>query len=813
MSVEQQVDALATSVEILKSAVVSKKATLDASVVDARSATAQAQNAKTNALSARDQAGAFKDAAYTAAQSAASAVAYQDLTALAMTKDVTTVDVFIYDTSKDSDGGAWRHRCAGTSWYREELNTATRGSRRGFPAVAVIVAETSRVTIYDGDDPALPMWATWPAGLFSVLAGSKPITSLAMKNGLLAIGRNGDINFAGLSVVDLVGDRAEDVRRNGAGRNYSANSARAVQALWMNVDGFFPVKTGSAAINNVAITALPDAAIDPATGLPAPTIAVASTGGVSVIKADGNVWNITGTNWGATSTGVGFVGGELYFVQGTLYWLAVDITGLNQDHNLFDGYNANNDIYPFKRIMLDETIAYASGSRAAFGGASFDLAHASGLAHPGSRLTLHKRNPTGRNLVAYVTSSFNTGWLPGAIRGSFLADTDDTDLVGGDLAINGSLEANADGWTLGADWAYDAEHQRISRVGTTYHNLIPAATIATLETGKAYVLEVERGGGQVGWYTNNSVYGGLAVGVNEIPFTYTGGNYPFFYASSADGWINNFKIYRADHDRSINNRGLIINGTVNRAPAAPGAEMVACSGFSASNYLEQPYNPVLEFGIGDFCVMGWFSQPASAMATIMDRFAAGRTGAGIEVRIDTNARLFVFTQDASGAASYVYGAAGSFAFGAQNFFAVVRRAGSLELYINATRLAEQSSVTPTTARDISVSGTTRVGSRVDGALPFNGSLSLLRIGATASTADQIHRIYQEEMALFQENAACTLYGASDAVTALAHDPDTGLLHIGTSAGRSVFQGLRRVANTMVPVTTAIAAAGGIIVEQ
>lgn len=158
MTVEQQVDALTASVDNLKGAVVSKKATLDASVVDAQSATAQAQSAKVNALSARDEAEAFKDAAYTAALSAASAVAYQDLSAVALTKAVTAVDVFIYDTSKDSDGGAWRHRCAGTSWYREPLNTATRGARREFPAVAVIVATADAVTIYDGDDQSLPMW-------------------------------------------------------------------------------------------------------------------------------------------------------------------------------------------------------------------------------------------------------------------------------------------------------------------------------------------------------------------------------------------------------------------------------------------------------------------------------------------------------------------------------------------------------------------------------------------------------------------------------------------------------------------------------
>src|SRR6056297_3410556 len=81
-----------------------------------------------------------------------------DLTAIAETKADTAVDVFVYDTSRDSDGGAWRKRTQHTSWYNETLNTSTRGSRREFPAVAVIVAEAAKVTIYDGDDPSLPMW-------------------------------------------------------------------------------------------------------------------------------------------------------------------------------------------------------------------------------------------------------------------------------------------------------------------------------------------------------------------------------------------------------------------------------------------------------------------------------------------------------------------------------------------------------------------------------------------------------------------------------------------------------------------------------
>ena len=57
----------------------------------------------------------------------------------------TAVDIFIYDTSKDSDGGEWRNRTQDTSWYNETLNTATRGSRREFPAVAMIVSTSTTV--------------------------------------------------------------------------------------------------------------------------------------------------------------------------------------------------------------------------------------------------------------------------------------------------------------------------------------------------------------------------------------------------------------------------------------------------------------------------------------------------------------------------------------------------------------------------------------------------------------------------------------------------------------------------------------------
>ena len=103
----------------------------------------------------------------------------------------TAVDVFVYDTRKDSDGGAWRHRTQDTSWYNEVVS-AVRGARKEFPAVAVIVAMsnsggtegvTSDFKIYDGDDPNLPMWMD-----FRFKVGGGQNTSVTALNGKILLG-------------------------------------------------------------------------------------------------------------------------------------------------------------------------------------------------------------------------------------------------------------------------------------------------------------------------------------------------------------------------------------------------------------------------------------------------------------------------------------------------------------------------------------------------------------------------------------------------------------------------------------------------
>jgi len=278
-----------------------------------------------------------------------------------------------------------------------------------------------------------------------------------------------------------------------------------------------------------------------------------------------------------------------------------------------------------------------------------------------------------------------------------------------------------------------------------------------------------------------------------------------------------------DADRSVNGNDLTVNGTVTRTAVATGADLVTYSGFSASNYLEQPYNSDLDFGTGDFCVMGWFKtgDNSTSVKQIFERTDRdlGFTGGGqIVCEIDgttTQGAFEVSISDDNFSTADTARTSGVFDDGVWHFFAVLKTSSDLMVYMDG-ELQATTAISAAAGSLSNANAKFSVGARVGGASPFDvagAGLALLRISATAATAEQIAKIYNEEKFLFQEDAQATLYGASDAVTALAHDDVTDLLHVGTSAGRSDFQGLRRVSNTTSAVSTAISASNGLIVEQ
>ena len=135
----------------------------------------------------------------------------------------------------------------------------------------------------------------------------------------------------------------------------------------------------------------------------------------------------------------------------------------------------------------------------------------------------------------------------------------------------------------------------------------------------------------------------------------------------------------------------------------------------------------------------------------------------------------------------------------------------MQLYLDGELLGTSASVEANITNSL---GVTIGAENLSGnAKAFEGSLALIRFSKSAPSAEQVKKIYEDEKHLFQENAKATLYGSSDNVTAIAYDDSNNLLYAGTSAGRSEFQGLRRINNTTEAVTTAISASNGLVAEQ
>ena len=205
----------------------------------------------------------------------------------------TAVDVFVYDTSKDSDGGAWRYRTQNASWYREALNTSTRGSRREFPVVAILVLESLKLTIYDGDDPDLPMWMVF-INTSGNLIGGTAMTSVTALNGIIVTGSGSycmETRFISDYSLDWFTDQLFEYKGNIEQRNDTL--------------GFQSIESygiSNSVIRDVAMIVLPNALIDPTTGIQIPTIAIATNAGLNVIRDDGNVYEVTHTYWNGFST-------------------------------------------------------------------------------------------------------------------------------------------------------------------------------------------------------------------------------------------------------------------------------------------------------------------------------------------------------------------------------------------------------------------------------------------------------------------------------------------------------------------------------
>jgi len=734
----------------------------------------------------------------------------------ALSSATDIVDVFIYDTRLDSDGGAWRQRCSGTSWYNETLSTATRGTTKGFPAVAAIVAEADQVIIYDLTRKDFPMWMVFTGHASNALYGNSavdyPFTSIAATNGVIVTGANGSVG-GGASKAAFPQDTAYTWRTTGYGGYSGVLSQRNDQ---LGHFGSNPALVSST-VNDVAITVLDDAPIDNETGLPVPTIAVATEGGVSVINNDGTVSSYSSGSWGSSgSDSCTWLNGIAYFSG------AFNSAGQVLSYEPVGGYVASNN----SGYGLDNS------QRHVFRGGPDGLAaiadKGASTAPKGLCLLVVAPIDPGDSLLAMIANDFNSGWLPGDIKGAWLSSTDGASLSGSELVTNGDFATNTTGWTAN-DATLSVVSQKLQIVSTgTYGKALQEITV---EIGKSYVISVDfeyvdvRGQLHA---TSQSDGGGTQlqpvsrVNSGELITTFVATHTTMYVVMQnhspttalTSRW-DNISCRLAVEDRSVNNKGLQVNGTITRSAVATNAELMAYSGFSAANYLEQAYNSDLDFGTGDFYFVWWVKR--TSLAATKSIFRRGHhtgsawSGSSIHADIATGTLNVAITDDGYTTSDSL---SSDVPEDVWTMAAVVRDGSTFYLYLGGGEV-DTAAVSAAAGSLDNANATLLVGLRQDAANPATSvDLALFRAGVGAPSAEQIKHIYETEKFLFQEDADCTLAGSSDAILALAHDPVTDLLHAMTSYGRSTFDGLQLVDSeaTAVGTPVAVSAVNGALVQ-
>jgi len=268
----------------------------------------------------------------------------------------------------------------------------------------------------------------------------------------------------------------------------------------------------------------------------------------------------------------------------------------------------------------------------------------------------------------------------------------------------------------------------------------------------------------------------------------------FMYGDIKGAFLANSKTA----DRSVNNNSLVEVGSITEAPVAAGAELMGYSGFATGSYLEQAYNADLDFGTGDFYVMGWMDMTTQSVSQVqinhgtddINRWALYTIGNG------TNISFYKGNNILNGTIAVV---------GVGYAFVVfTRKDGVLSCYINGVF---DNSVNYTTDITIPGSPITRFGVDHAPSNPVRGSMSLWRLGKGAPTAQQIKEIYDAERPLFQENAKCTLQGTSSDVKSFSFDESTGLLTV-CSADHTTKLNRLIVASDEAVVSTSISTTSG-----
>lgn len=783
-----EANALVDFVEEKAGRVAIDKAAVDANVpllTDAKAAAPLALSYRDTTKTYRDAAAASEAKALQYKNDAASAVVYQNLASIALAKGSAMVAGCI-DTSENMPLSVQKK----TSWYNEELNTVNRGSRRELPNKKIVIAEGTTVTIYDGDDPAYPLWMRFigsSAGIINsrylYASGARYPSCVSFLNGFLCFGTNfNDGNGTGFVVVDFARDRAINHTSSSASQHQQPIAGRNVETSGRSYT--MPVFNGPTvkhnSITHCDMTIRPDAPAHPVSGLPVPVIGIGGDSGASVF------WHDEKTAYHSANTDPDYVlrfsDGYLYhgptYTSNTMRRTAID--------DLKDGFNYEH---------LSSSFFPTHGRyRMAAGGGSVVCASVRGA------VLIFPEQDYENSLYAEVRSKFNTGILTKDCVAAFLMDSD-TSVVGPN-----EYGAPTDA-IFGDNASYNAENETYSITRDAITIDYVAFTVPTFSTVELDI-EVISGDATVVRDSNSVITGVGAGNRKKVEFECVSG-----VVRVNLGDINHssqFKIYGLsilEPNRSIGTQGLRYTGGLPRSPVATGAELVGYGHFTPDNTLYKETFTGLPLNSGQsLYVEGW-----------MKPYAAS-TGGILEMGENVSGRRRLLYTDADGDLIWNTGSGQTQASGViktevwQKFGMLHDADENVWLFCDG----ELVHLSPMTRLDqVNPSGL-RIGGFQSGTSVsrFAGSLAMVRVSNRHPSVEEVRRAYQLERAMFQPNAKVLLHGGVyDDVKAVACDRETGEVHIGKLDGRSDFSGLTRTGQSDAAITSVITAHDNTILED
>ena len=507
------------------------------------------------------------------------------------------------------------HNTTDGKFYKLNVTTGQteilRGPKAEFPQSYEIRAEATRVIIFDEQTGS--MWRTIKAGrshsYFLGFSTGGAISSVVFIGGCLFVGlsgttTNGSINA--LAVMDFAADTLSKYDEIGFATS-PQNLIEHDDGTWDGGLGWYNIakdttrKLVNQYVNAVAATILPDAPANPdRNGMREITWAVGTDGGVSVCKNGGAVVDITGQ-----AQAVLFVDfskqGELISTgnyQDQYYAYAIPPSDILQ----------NDATYRKRFYTINSTPARLSGTALA-------LSDRYNLSSAG--LTTFWENPEdpSKGMVAYQAEDYVTPVMYGDVKGAWFCEWGQAGtLVGANLEsedFTGFVDTAAmlaagfiDGSSAGGAIALDAAGDFLSLDYTSGVARFSKAYTTTID--EWYIVQVKKGGAlcsvnigdAVGaGASNGSLYSGGHNATDET-ITFKAVSNPTYigaYRSSAgSGEVHSIALDKVTPDRSVNNKGAILNGSLTQDAEG------WVSGFSAANYAEQPYNADLDFGTGAF---------------------------------------------------------------------------------------------------------------------------------------------------------------------------------------------------------------------